>query len=257
MSTADISLNAPIGVHERPSLARLTAVELRKMVDTRAGFWLLLSTVALTAAVVALFSVFADAKDLTFSGTLEAAVQPAGVLLPILGILLVTSEWSQRTGMITFALVPQRSRVLVAKLVAGTVLAVAATAVCLPAAAVGNAIAAPAGDDMWWMPAELLGRTTLSMVIFMFMGLGFGALLLSPAPAIVLYFVLPLAWIGLGAIPRVEGIAEWVDPARSLAALTADAMSATEWAHAGTTVAVWVAMPLLLGLWRITRSEVR
>ena len=30
-------------VETRPSILRLTAVELRKMVDARAGFWLLLS----------------------------------------------------------------------------------------------------------------------------------------------------------------------------------------------------------------------
>ena len=35
----------------RPSLARLTLVELRKMADTRAGFWLLATTGLLTVAV--------------------------------------------------------------------------------------------------------------------------------------------------------------------------------------------------------------
>ena len=39
------TLAAPIrvdtaGVHARPSIGRLVTVELRKMVDTRAGFWL-------------------------------------------------------------------------------------------------------------------------------------------------------------------------------------------------------------------------
>jgi hypothetical protein len=33
-------------------------------------------------------------------------VQPASNLLPVAGNLLVTQEWSQRTGLITFALVP-------------------------------------------------------------------------------------------------------------------------------------------------------
>ena len=42
------------------------------------------------------------------------------LILPVLGILLVTSEWSQRTGLTTFALVPQRERVIVAKLIGAT-----------------------------------------------------------------------------------------------------------------------------------------
>ena len=55
MSTT--ALAAPIrvntaGVHARPGFGRLVAVELRKMVDTRAGFWLQVAMVALTVVVV-------------------------------------------------------------------------------------------------------------------------------------------------------------------------------------------------------------
>ena len=51
------TLSAPIrvstaGVRARPGLGRLVAVELRKMVDTRAGFWMQVATVALTVLVV-------------------------------------------------------------------------------------------------------------------------------------------------------------------------------------------------------------
>ena len=51
------TLAAPIrvnttSVHARPGLGRLVAVELRKMVNTRAGFWLQIATVAITALVV-------------------------------------------------------------------------------------------------------------------------------------------------------------------------------------------------------------
>jgi hypothetical protein len=34
-------------------------------------------------------------------------------------------------------------------------------------------------------------------------------------------------------------------------------MSATEWAHLGTTLALWIGVPLLVGAWRITRGEIR
>ena len=40
------------------------------------------------------------------------------ILLPIIGILLVSSEWSQRTALITFTLVPKRMRVMSAKIAA-------------------------------------------------------------------------------------------------------------------------------------------
>ena len=142
MSTT--TLAAPIrvnttGVHARPGLGRLVAVELRKMVDTRAGFWLQVAMVAITVVVVVVRLLVGDAADHTFQSVLDVGLQPAAILLPVLGILLVTSEWSQRTGMITFALVPVRSRVLGAKLIASLVLAVAMLVMSVAVVAAGCA----------------------------------------------------------------------------------------------------------------------
>ena len=90
------------------SFPRLTFVELRKMVDTRAGFWLQLTTAVFTLAIVILFCIFGETEDLIFRDMFALAILPASILLPIIGILLVSSEWSQRTALITFTLVPQR-----------------------------------------------------------------------------------------------------------------------------------------------------
>jgi hypothetical protein len=57
--------------------------------------------------------------------------------------LLVSSERSQRTALVTFALVPRRERVVAAKLPAGVVVALGALVVCLAVAAAGTALAAP------------------------------------------------------------------------------------------------------------------
>ena len=64
------------GVHTRPGLGRLVAVELRKMVDTRAGFWMQVATVALTVVVVIGRSVAGDAADHTFAAVLDARRVP-------------------------------------------------------------------------------------------------------------------------------------------------------------------------------------
>jgi ABC-2 type transport system permease protein len=47
-----------------------------------------------------------------------------------------------------------------------------------------------------------------------------------------------------------------VDYARALGQVTEHVMSATQWAQAGTALALWMLLPLLIGIWRITRSEV-
>jgi ABC-2 type transport system permease protein len=103
----------------------------------------------------------------------------------------------------------------------------------------------------------MLGQTTVYVATSMITGIAFGAMLLSSAPAIVLYFALPLAWTALGSLAFLESAARWLDGARSLAPMTDELMSTTQWARAGTTLAVWMLLPLLVGLWRVTRGDVR
>jgi ABC-2 type transport system permease protein len=259
MSTT--TLAAPIrvnttGVHARPGLGRLVAVELRKMVNTRAGFWLQLATVAITALVVIVASVVGDAADLTFQSVLNVGLQPAAVLLPVVGILLVTSEWSQRTGMITFALVPARSRVLGAKLIASLVLAVAMLVMSVAVVAAGVLVASPGVDGTWSDAAPLIGQSVVYLTAGMITGVAIGAILLASAPAIVLLFALPMAWMAVVSLSFFADVAPWVSTARALSPMQEEVMSATQWAHVGTALALWMLLPLLIGTWRITRREV-
>ena len=259
MSTT--TLAAPIrantsGAHARPGLGRLVAVELRKMVDTRAGFWLQVAMVALTLAVVVVRLLVGEAADHTFQSVLDAGLQPAAVLLPVLGILLVTSEWSQRTGLITFALVPVRSRVLGAKVVASLVLAVAMLAMSVAVVAAGVLVSSPDVEGAWSGAAPLVGQSAVYLTTGMVVGVAFGAILLAPAPAIVLRFALPTAWMAVLSLPVFSDVAPWVDYARNLGQMTVEVMSPTQWAQAGTSLAVWMVLPLLIGAWRVTRREV-
>ena len=79
------------------------------MVDTRSGFWLQLAVLALTVLVVVITLLAGHEDDCTFRNILCNALVPAGILLPVVGILLVSSEWSQRTALVSFALVPERA----------------------------------------------------------------------------------------------------------------------------------------------------
>jgi ABC-2 type transport system permease protein len=259
MSTT--TLAAPIrvnhsGVHARPGLARLVAVELRKTVNTPAGLWLQITMVALTAAVVIARRVFGEGGDHTFAGVLDVGLQPAAVLLPITGILLVTSEWSQRTGMITFALVPVRSRVLGAKLIASLLLAMPMFVMSVAVVAAGVLVASPGVDGTWSDAAPLIGQSAVYLTAGMITGVALGAILLASAPAIVLLFPLPTAWMAVVSLPFFADVAPWVSTARALSPMQEEVMSATQWAHVGTALALWMLLPLLIGTWRITRREV-
>jgi ABC-2 type transport system permease protein len=245
MSTASLA---------RPALPRLTRVELRKAADTRAGFWLMLVLVLLAAAVVVLQAVFADDIDRNLEPLLSSAIQVVSVILPVLGILLVTSEWSQRTGLTTFALVPQRERVIAAKVIGAAILTLFAVAACVVVAAIGNLFT---GGD-WSLGAGELGRLTLYELIGMLGGVAFGLAFLNSALAIVMYFVIPIGWSILGeAVPWLDKPADWLDLSRPMGTLAEGQMTGTDWAQLGTAAAVWVGVVFVIGLLRLRRTELK
>jgi ABC-type transport system involved in multi-copper enzyme maturation permease subunit len=255
MSAAALTAVPAAGRDERPGIGRLTLVELRKMTDTRAGFWLQLTIAALTIFGVVAIAIWADPQDQTFEMVLSAAIQPASILGPVVGVLLVSSEWSQRTAQITFGLVPRRGRVIAAKLLAG--LAWCAVAFVLSVAASAIGAAATGVDGAWDVSAALMLQDFVYIVISVLGGIAFGAALLASAPAIVLYFVLPIAWAFAGGLSFLEGAARWLDSSRTTDTMSIEVLSGDEWARVATTVALWVLVPLLIGLWRILKGEVR
>jgi ABC-type transport system involved in multi-copper enzyme maturation permease subunit len=236
-----------------PSFPRLTGVELRKMVDTRAGFWLQLIVAVVTLAAIVIVCVIADPDDVSFRDLLGIGVTPAAILLPIVGILLVSSEWSQRTALITFTLVPKRMRVMSAKLAAGLVLGVIVLAIALVLALV--ATFAIGGE--WVLGAGVFGQIALLVLTAMLTGIAFGALFLSSAPAIVLSFVLPLGWAALGSIRWLNDAAQWLDTTRTTEHMAERTLSGDEWAKFGTSMALWLVLPLAIGLFRIAKGEIR
>ena len=133
---------------------------------------------SIVALVVIVRLVVGDAADHTFASVLTVGLKPAAVLLPVAGILLVTSEWSQRTGMITFALVPMRSRIIGAKLIASLVLAVAMLAVSVGIVAAGVLIASGT-DGAWADAATLIAQSALDLTAGMLVGVAFGMVVAS------------------------------------------------------------------------------
>jgi ABC-2 type transport system permease protein len=257
MSAAVLPAPAHGASSHRPGLGRLTLVELRKMSDTRAGFWLLASTALLTVAAAVIAGIALPDADATLVNYLAISLVPASVLLPVMGILLVTSEWSQRTAMVTFSLVPHRGRVLTAKLLAGIVLALVAFQICLLVALLATAVAGGSGDDTWSLSAMLIVQAVISVSVPMITGIGFGAALLASAPAIVFYFVLPTAFGILGSLNALEGAARWLDQSRTMAKLVEESYDGTQWARLGASVALWTLLPLVIGWIRVARSDVR
>ena len=246
---------------------RQVRVEMRKAYDTRAGLWLLISTAVLTAVVMAIqLAVGIVQKDvfLSYNDFLTSTNFSIAVLLPIIGIMLLTSEWSQRTAMVSFSLEPRRPRVVLAKLVVGLVLAVVAVVIALILAAACNGLYAALGDDpvVWDASFSHTAGFVLLQVVGMLTGFAFAALLLNTPAAIVIYmvysFVLPgLFELGAQLMDWFDKIRPWIDFNYAQGPLVDATMTGEDWARFVVSGLIWLVLPLAVGIWRVLRAEVK
>ena len=245
----------------RPGLAKLSWVEMRKMIDTRSGFWLLL-LIAVGAGAGVVISIFAGPdSDRQFESFFQVTLVPTALFLPVLGILMVTTEWSQRTAMATYSLVPARLRVALAKLIAGIAYALLSIVTSLLLALIGYLVAIALGNTDptdWGLRWQVLAGAALFEIIVVVIGIGLGMLFMNSPLAIVLYFVLPQVFAILaGVIPKIQGFFEWLDISSSSGPLVDDSMTGKTWGHLGTAALFWIALPLVLGSWRTLRREIK
>jgi ABC-type transport system involved in multi-copper enzyme maturation permease subunit len=258
-TTVDIDTNRP-GI----PFSRLLKVELRKMFDTRAGRWLLISIAVLSVVAAALVIAFAPDDIITYSTFSSAFGVPLGVLLPVVAILAVTGEWSQRGGLTTFTLVPHRASVIWAKALAAVVVGVAALLLAFAVGALGNVLgAAINGVDMVWdvTVAQFL-TILLANVLGLLLGFTLGALFRNTPAAIVGYFVYSLVLPGLLQLLAAlqdwfADIQPWVDFNSAQAPLFDGNIDGEQWAQLATSGLLWFVLPLAAGVALIMRAEVK
>ena len=237
---------------------RLCGVELRKQLDTRAGLWLLVAIALVNAGFITLALFTADAASLTWTTLLQSASIGQLLLLPLIGVMAATSEWSTRTALTTFTLEPRRTRVNLAKLASASVLAPVVMVATLAVSAVLNVagILWLDGTGSWALDWRIVGGTVLALVLFVWQGVAFGLAFLSTPVAIVAYLVLPTVWTVLTlSIESLRGPAEWLDMNETVMTLMRGAMAAEDWPRLLVSLLVWIGVPLAVGLWRTARRE--
>lgn len=252
---------------DRPGipLFRLVGVEIRKAFNTRAGLWYTISILAL-CLIVMLFLVFAFPDETqSFSMYVETVGGILGYLLPIVSIMLVTQEWGQRTGLVTFALEPRRIRVILAKLIASIVIALAVMAVSFAIAAFGALLASTisGADVSWSLETSAVLTFILGNIIYVLVAFAIATLVPVTAGAIVLYFVYSII------LPMVVGIVgfyvewfgnlvPWIELNTAVAPmLIGQDLTGEQWAQLGTSGLIWLVLPLTLGIIRTLNAEVK
>ena len=187
-------------------------------------------------------------------------------LLPVLAIMLVTSEWSQRSAMVTFSLEPRRSLVVFAKLVVAVLLTLLTLAVALVIGVVCTLVCEIAQPDLtswdlgrrrrwpaswsrrrWrcWVASRsrpccstrrrrsCCSSSTSSSCPGVF----------AAANALIDGFDSISPWLDFQAAQ--DDIYEW------------NLYGVEEWSHLIVSGLLWLVLPLGFGLWRILRAEVK
>jgi len=244
---------------------RLVKVELRKMFTTRSGFWMLVSIGVLSVIATGAVIIFAPDSDVTYENFFAAIGLPMSVILPMIAILAVTNEWSQRSGLTTFTLVPSRGRVIGAKAIATVLVGLGSTVLGFTVGALGNlAGSALAGvDTVWDVSLVHASQLLLGNLVGMAIGFTLGVVLRNSAGAIVGYFVVSLVLPGILELLALVrewflDLQPWIDWNYTQVELFEGATNtAEEWAMLASTTMIWVVVPLVVGLLFLRRSEVK
>jgi hypothetical protein len=242
----------------------VAGVELRKMFDTRSGFWLMIGIAAAGVLATAAVILFAGDSELTYDSFAGAIGVPMTILLPVLAILSVTGEWSQRAGLTTFTLVPHRGRVIRAKMTVTVVAGLASMALALAIGAVGNVVgtALMGQDTVWDLSPSAIAYIVGADLVGMVVGFMLGVVMRNSAAAIVSYFTY---WFVVPTLSMVlatnqawfERAQPWVDFSFNQNRMYDANFTGQDWVQLATTGTFWLLLPLAFGLWRVMRAEVK
>ena len=262
----DVSRTPPV------PFGRLVGVEMRKLTDTRAGRWLLGITVGvlfLVAGIIITVAVFDENFSMSLSDWSGALTFVTTLLLPTVAIMSVTQEWGQRTGLVTFALEPNRLRVILAKLVAVLLFALATLLTAAVVAVAAHAVLDSIGEVSWSIEGTDIAWTLYLQLVYFLMAFGLAMVFLSTPGAVVLYYVvaLVLPQIVYGMLYFLlswgPDVVPWLDLSYAVAAFRGqlpDVPSGTPDLGVGPillTFVLWVVLPFVVGGRRILRTELK
>jgi hypothetical protein len=247
---------APAAQFHPISFSRLLRAEWRKTTGTRAARWLLAAVAIITIGGLEIPLLFPHDVTQSRASYLTWAGLGLSRLLPIVLMLAMTAEWSQRTAMTTFTQQPRRARVLTAKIVTGLGVSLAGAGYAFGATELVVTAARAAGHHIGtgWNWPQLAGFAVF-ILLTSTIGIAFDALLHNTAAAIITYFALAAAF-SLLMIPAPQAVGNWINTGQTYGWVL-DGQWAGHGAQIATSTLLTIVLPLTAGVVRTLRREVR
>jgi ABC-2 type transport system permease protein len=192
-----------------PSPVSLVGLEIRKSLSTRSGKAVVVAG-AVVAPIATTLLAFTGEKLDAVSGPIGAMGLVTALVLIPLGVLATAGEWSHRTVQTTFLQVPNRTKVVAAKVAAVALIGAVLSAIAIAASAAVLSVG-PVGDPSWDGVPMAMAVGVAAGAAFAVIGAGVGAAMANtPAALTTLYLTL------LGGMPALRliqpEIAEKLDP---------------------------------------------
>ncbi|BEL06565.1 hypothetical protein Q0Z83_047560 [Actinoplanes sichuanensis] len=249
----------------RISFARVTRAEWGKLIVLRSTWAVLAAAAVITVglAIAININVYrtagAEVSPRALTAQTFLGVDVISLILGVFGVLMITGEFGSGLIRATFAAVPRRVPVLLAKAVALILVAFPVTlSACMVALLAGQALV-PAGQHADIPIRALLGAAAAPVVLAL-IGLGIGALIRHTAAAITVYVLSMLVLPAILQPTLPEHLAD--DVVRYVPVAAAQALYAVDSGNpfqmlapgpAALTVLTWIVLILAAGgamLWR-------
>lgn len=235
------------------TVGRLTLVEARKVFTTRGSRTFLLVVACLGAAIAVVVGFVGEAEEVNAAAVLTVLGLMFTIAMPVVGVLIFTSDWQHREIGSVFLAQPRRGRTFIAKLVASllvTVLLLLAAAVVATLLSLGLAVLLHR-PLVWTGLGEAVPQLLAGSFVGVVAGAALGAALQNAIGAISLSFLQTLL-----IDPLLGFIPAGVGPYLMTGSITEFAAGGGALLPSVTAALLWLVTPLAIGFARHRLGEV-
>lgn len=236
-------------------LSSIVKAEARKATDTQVAKTIIVTTAFLTLAMF-IASILRFENNSSWTDPFVAISSPASTLLAIIFILLICEEWTRGTALVTYTFVPQRNKVILAKLIILFVFFLGTIIALYTFSAIASIIASGihSYSIFWSEPIYSVVLLALPLLVNMLFGFSMAMATQETTIALGLYFVLPPITVIASQLPVIGSYSKWFSLEHSSSLFIAGATGVSA-AHYICSILIWIVVPCIIGIFRNKKRD--